>query len=159
MPFYTREELDAMNAKAMKRMAFNDLGLVGLSKKPKEDVIKAILIHQAQTSDAPAAVAPAAPTAQPLNTLQGSFTSVLSKPNAPFGNKMTTTIQVSSGANSGSFEVVGRKVSEVAEFLREVLNVDRMANAVVNGAEVSGSYVIKSGDILEFMKPAGKKGC
>ena len=155
MPVYTRDELEGMNAKAMKKMAFNDLGLVGLSKKPKADVITAILKSQ----DTPAAAVAAKPAAAPLTGLQGSFNSVLSKPSARFGNRNTTTIQVSSGANTGQFDVAGRKVSEVAEFLREVLNVDRMANAMVNGKEVSGSYVIKAGDIVEFMKPAGKKGC
>ena len=156
MPVYTRRELEEMNAKAMKRMAFNDLGLVGLSKLPKDEVIDAIIRHQAGTA-AGVAAAPLK-AAGKITTMQGSFTSVLSKPSAQFGNKTTTTIQVSSGAATGAFDVAGKKVSDVAEFLREVLNVDRMANAVVNGKEVDGGYVIKAGDVVEFMKPAGKKG-
>jgi len=158
MAAYTRNELENMNAKAMKKMAFNDLGLVGLSKLTKDEAITAIINYQSskkKTSVAPVKAA----TAAPLGGLQGSFTSILSKPGAQFGNRNTTTIQVSSGAATGNFDVVGRKVSDVAEFLREVLNVDRMANAVVNGKEVTGDYVIKSKDIVEFLKPAGKKGC
>jgi len=49
-------------------------------------------------------------------------------------------------------------VGSVAEFLREVLNVDRMSQGVVNGKQVEDSYRLKEGDNLEFLKPAGRKG-
>ncbi len=151
-----------MNAKAMKKMAFNQLGLAGLSKKPKDEVIDAILASQ----DSSAAVAPkkgkkakkAAKASGPIQGIQFSGNSVLSNPSAPFGQKTTTTIHVSCGASSGSFPVVGKTVREVGEFLREVLNVDRLSTGLVNGKEVDAGYVLKSGDRLEFLKPAGRKG-
>ena len=71
---------------------------------------------------------------------------------------MDTTIQVSCGASSGAFPVEGKNVREVGEFLREVLNVDKLSTGLVNGKEVQGDYVLKSGDNLEFMKPSGRKG-
>ena len=85
--------------------------------------------------------------------------STLTKPGAPFGHKTTTTVHVSCGASSGNFPVAGRSVKEVGEFLREVLNVDRLSTGLVNGKDVDADYTIKPGDHLEFLKPAGKKGC
>lgn len=160
---YTRAQLEGMNAKVMKKMAFNKMGLVGLSKQPKADVVDAILAAQ----DAPkkkkvakkkAAVAKKAKGSGPIQGINFSGNSVLSNPSAPFGQKTTTTIHVSCGASSGSFPVVGKTVREVGEFLREVLNVDRLSTGLVNGKEVAADYVLKSGDRLEFLKPAGRKG-
>jgi len=152
---YSREELEGMNAKVMKKMAFNKMGLSGLSKSFKSDVIDAIIAHQ----DSGAAVAPKkAAAAGPIQGIQFSGSSVLSNASAPFGQKTTTTIQVSCGASSGSFPVMGKTVREVGEFLREVLNVDRLSTGLVNGKEVDAGYILKSGDRLEFLKPAGRKG-
>jgi len=50
-------------------------------------------------------------------------------------------------------------LKEVGDFIREVLNVDRLSTGLVNGKEVPGDYILKEGDNLEFLKPAGKKGC
>jgi hypothetical protein len=36
--------------------------------------------------------------------------------------------------------------------------VDRLSTGLVNGKEVDASYVLKNGDRLEFLKPAGRKG-
>jgi len=120
MKVYTKEQLDNMTDKEMKRMAFNELGLVGLSKKPKAEVIKAILKSQNVSGGTQAAFEKPAISsfADPIKSVSGNFKSVLSRPGATFGNRTDTTIQVSSGANVGNFNVVGRKVSEVAEFLR-----------------------------------------
>jgi hypothetical protein len=101
-----------------------------------------------------AAVAPSANIA----AVEGTFQSTLTKPGEPFGFKTSTTIQVSCGASSGRFPVAGRTVAEVGEFLREVLNVSKLSTGLVNGKEVEGSHVVKEGDVIEFLKPAGKKG-
>jgi hypothetical protein len=85
--------------------------------------------------------------------------SVITKPAGQFGSRTTTTIHVSCGASSGNFPVVGRSVKQVGEFLREVLNVDQLSTGLVNGKDVGAEYVLKQGDNLEFLKPAGKKGC
>ena len=87
--------------------------------------------------------------------LESELTSVLTD---DYNRTIKTTIKISSGAASGSFPVVGRTVGEVGEFLREVLNVDRMSEGVVNGKKVDDNYVLTSSDSLEFLKPSGKKG-
>jgi hypothetical protein len=143
-----------MTAKGLKKMAFNQLGLSGLSKQPKDAVVDAIIASQ----DGGSAVAPKAKASGPIQGLNFTGSSVLSNPGAAFGGKTTTTIQVSCGASSGDFPVVGKTVREVGEFLREVLNVDRLSTGLINGKEVDASYVLKSGDRLEFLKSAGRKG-
>ncbi|MGD2071995.1 MAG: Rho termination factor N-terminal domain-containing protein [Candidatus Thorarchaeota archaeon] len=152
MPLYTRQELENMNAKEMKKMAFRELGISGVSKSPKAEVIEAILSEQ--DSGASATVT----TGKPMSGLQAQLTSVMNKPEANFGNRTATTIEVSCGANTGNFPVVGRTVGEVAEYLREVLNVTRMSTGLVDGKEVGNDYVLKEEDRLEFLKPTGKKG-
>ena len=93
-----------------------------------------------------------------LTGIQFTGQSTITKPDAPFGSRATTTIHVSCGASSGNFPVAGKSVKEVGDFLREVLNVDRLSTGLVNGKEVDAEYVLNSGDNLEFLKPAGKKG-
>lgn len=154
---YTREDLNSMTAKELKKMAFRKMNLGGLSKQSKDIVVDAIIAHQ----DGGASVAPKKAKAAASGPIQGlNFTgnSVLTNAGASFGHKTTTTIHVSCGASSGSFPVTGKSVREVGEFLREVLNVDRLSTGLVNGKEVDASYVLKSGDRLEFLKPAGRKG-
>jgi hypothetical protein len=146
-----------MTAKEIKRMCAHELGISGMSKKPKDVVIAEVLRQQG--------AAPTGATITPQTSNEGKITgmewgarSVLSKPNAPVGSKTTTTIHVSCGASSGNFPVVGKSVKEVGDFLREVLNVDQLSTGLVNGKSVDSSYVLKAGDNLEFLKPAGKKG-
>ncbi len=150
---FTREALEAKTSKELKRMCVDELGIVGVTKKPKDDVINAILAQYG----APAKAAIAKPAK--LTGIEYSATSTLTKPSAPFGHKTTTAIHVSCGASSGNFPVAGKTVKEVGDFLREVLNVDRLSTGLVNGKEVGADYVLKSGDNLEYLKPAGKKGC
>ena len=40
---FTRADLEAKTAKELKRMCVDELGIVGVTKKPKDDVINAIL--------------------------------------------------------------------------------------------------------------------
>ncbi len=160
---FTRDELENMNAKNMKRMAFQKLGLPGLSKKTKSEVMSAILSSQdsgskPSGSSKAKAVVSKAPAKKPMGGLEAKLTSVLSKPNAKFGHRTATTIEVTCGANTGNFPVAGKRVGEVAEYLREVLNVTRMSTGLVNGKEKGNDYVLKDGDRLEFLKPTGKKG-
>jgi len=152
---FNREQLDAKTAKELKRMCVYELDIPGMTKKPKDVVIDAIL---AKFGSASASVAPAA-GAGPVSGVEATMRSVMTKPDAKFGQRATTTLHVSCGASSGSFPVVGRSVKQVGEFLREVLNVDKLSTGLVNGKEVGPDYVLKQGDNLEFLKPAGKKGC
>jgi len=155
----TQTQMENMTSKELKRICIDDYGIVGVSKKPKEVVIAAILAYyrtKARMEDTQSRPAAAAPTKISGVEFQGQ--SIVTKPGEDFGKRTTTTIHVSCGASSGSFPVVGRSVLEIGEFLREVLNVDRLSTGLVNGAEVPGDYIMQPGDHLEFLKPASKKG-
>ncbi len=161
MPIYSREELQGMNVKKELKPMAVAMGLTGYSKKTKDVVISAILETQGRApkkaKPTPASIAPAA-AMKAINAIEFCATSVLTKPSAKKGDKCSTTIRVSSGASSGNFPVAGRSVAEVAEFLREVLNIEKMSPGLVNGKDVEGTYTLKDGDELEFLKPAGLKG-
>lgn len=153
---FSRDQLEAKTAVELKRMCVDELAIPGMTKKAKDIVIDAILDKFG------ASTATVAKTAKPAAALEGiSFKaqSTMTKPEAGFGNKTSTAIQVSCGASSGAFPVAGRSVKEVGEFLREVLNVDRLSTGLINGKEVGADYILQPGDTLEFLKPAGKKGC
>jgi len=152
---FTRETLEAKTAVELKRMCVDELAIPGMTKKAKDVVVSAILDKFGAPS-APKAKAAAKPAAMAGVAFEAQ--SVLTKPGAPFGSKTSTTIQVSCGASSGNFPVAGRSVKEVGDFLREVLNVDKLSTGLVNGKEVGAEYVLKPGDTLEYLKPAGKKG-
>lgn len=124
----------------------------GMRKARKNDIIDAIL--RAQPAAGVETSAPRPVNSDRLVAVEGTFTTTMND-RSPV---TTTTIRVSCGANSERFPVVGRKVEEVSEILREILNVDRMAEGVVNGRVVDGSYVLTANDTLEFLKPAGRKG-
>ena len=163
MATFTREQLEAKTVRELKNMCVYELGLPGLTKMNKPTVIDAIMASKwgrktrTATKAAPVKAAPVA--SAELEGIEFKAQSTLTKPGAPFGSKTTTTVHVSCGASSGTFPVAGRSVKEVGEFLREVLNVDRLSTGLVNGKDVDASYIIKPGDHLEFLKPAGKKGC
>jgi len=153
---FTREELDAKRVVDLKEMCVYELDIPGMTKKRKEVVIDAIMAKYGEASTAKTSAI--STKAEPIKGVEFSGHSILSKPEMPFGKRTSTTIQVSCGASSGNFPVAGRSVKEVGEFLREVLNVDRLSTGLVNGKEVDPDYLLKPGDNLEFLKPAGKKG-
>lgn len=157
MTTFTREELELKTVPELRQMCVYDLGIPGMTKKPKEIIINAIMEKFGARVNRPYAaqeqVAPAG-----ITGVEFTGRSILTKPGGQFGQRTTTTIHVSCGAASGSFPVVGRTVTQVAEFLREVLNVDTLSTGLVNGKEVSQNHVLQPGDALEFMKPAGTKG-
>lgn len=155
---FTREQLEAKTSKELKRMCVYELNIPGMTKKTKDVVIDAILAQHGGGTASVAPTPPEAVTPAPIAGVEFSGHSVMTKPSEAFGRKTSTTIQVSCGASSGAFPVVGRPVKEVGEFLREVLNVDKLSTGLVNGNEVNGDYVLQQGDTLEFLKPAGKKG-
>ena len=163
MPYYfSREELEAKTDKELKRMCVYELDLPGLTKKRKDVVIDAIMeTYGANSAAAIAAAGPEGEMDAPEieDQFAGTFTSVIDKPEEDFGKRNTTTIRVSSGAAAGDFSVAGRTVGEVRDLLAEVLNVDPMSKGIVNGKNVEDDYAIQIDDNVEFLKPAGKKGC
>jgi len=157
MATFTREQLEAKTVRELKNMCVYELSLPGLTKKNKETVMRAILSNYGVVESATVTKAPITPDA--MQGVEFKAQSIITKPDGEFGHKTTTTVHVSCGASSGNFPVAGRSVKEVGEFLREVLNVDRLSTGLVNGVDVDADYVIKPGDTLEYLKPAGKKGC
>jgi hypothetical protein len=56
-------------------------------------------------------------------------------------------------------EVKGISLTDALDFLlKDAFNISDLNTGLINGKSVSGDYVLKSGDNLEFLKPAGEKG-
>lgn len=153
MARYKRETLEGKSVKELRQLVVK-LGIKGKTKLPKASIIDAIMGPGGGGGGA--SIAPS--SSKKIEGLEGSFQSSMTKPGESFGFKTSTTVQVSCGASTGRFPVTGRTVAEVGEFLREVLNVSKLSTGLVNGKEVDGTYVLKEGDVLEYLKPAGKKG-
>ena len=67
-------------------------------------------------------------------------------------------IKVSYGVHNLEAAIAGKSVSEVRQSLKEPLNIDPRALALVNSRDVAASYILKQGDQLEFVRLAGEKG-
>ncbi len=167
----TKDKLQEKTVAELRHMCVYDLEIPGMTKKTKDVIIDAIVRVNEAKANAIAiatgkAVAPAIAAVEtrevldtsPVTAVDMFMSSRITKPNAKKGDKTTTMVRVSCGASSGSFDVRGKTVGAVSEFLREVLNVDRLANGIVNGKEAKDSYLLNPGDTLEFIKPAGQKG-
>jgi len=158
----TTETIETLNTKTVAQLKdiLRARKIVGMFKKPKAVIIKAIVDAATSASVASAKPAIKSKAAVPTKITAAKFnmSSVMTKPNAKPGDKTTTTIQVSCGANSADFPVTGKPVGAVQEFLKEVLNIDRLAEGQVAGKPVGSDYILKEGDVLEFIKPAGRKG-
>jgi len=162
MSTYTKEQLEAKTAAELKQMCVYNLNIPGMSKKRKDVIIGAILENQGVPSVAPKTDTPKTDRPkvdQRVTAMAASFESRLTKPANRKGDRTTTTVRVSCGASSGDFDLANKTVGAVAEFLKEVLNVDRLAQGIVNGNPVTDSYILKPNDTLEFLKTAGSKGC
>lgn len=69
------------------------------------------------------------------------------------------TVTISCGSMTNNYPVVGKSIYEVEKMLTQVLNVNPYARIVLaNGDEVTGDYIIKDGDIVEFVNEAYDKG-
>ncbi|GIU69012.1 MAG: hypothetical protein KatS3mg002_0248 [Candidatus Woesearchaeota archaeon] len=73
-------------------------------------------------------------------------------------NTVSAMVRVSCGANRDTFPVVGKTIRDVITLLTPILNIPAGAEAYVNGQSESYSYILKEGDTLEFIRPAGSKG-
>ena len=156
MAKYSYDDLNAKTVAELRDMCWA-LGITGVSKTRKDEIISKILA----VSGGPAVPTQAAPKAAEKDPYKKSgevtsMTSVLAvnKATGSFENSIT----VSCGAASGNFSVVGRSIAQVSALLKEALNIDTMASGVVNGKSVDESYILKTGDTLEFLKAAGRKG-
>ena len=67
-------------------------------------------------------------------------------------------VKISYGVHNLEAAIAGKSVSEVRQSLKEPLNIDPRALALVNGRDVAASYILRQGDQLEFVRLAGEKG-
>jgi hypothetical protein len=67
-------------------------------------------------------------------------------------------VKISYGVHSLEAGIAGKSVGEVRQALKEPLNIDPRALALVNSRDVAASYLLKEGDQLEFVRLAGEKG-
>jgi len=67
-------------------------------------------------------------------------------------------VKISYGVHNLEAAIAGKSVGEVRQALKEPLNIDPRALALVNGRDVAASHVLKQGDQLEFVRLAGEKG-
>ena len=74
------------------------------------------------------------------------------------GRTPSGQVRVSYGVHHLDAAIAGKSVGEVRQALKEPLNIDPRALALVNGRDVAASYVLKQGDQLEFVRLAGEKG-
>lgn len=70
-----------------------------------------------------------------------------------------TPVTVTYGANTRQLsELVGRTIHESRRLVAEEMNVPVNPQARVGGLAVSHDYILRPGDRLEFIQPAGRKG-
>lgn len=67
-------------------------------------------------------------------------------------------VKVINGVNELASALDGRTVGEIRGLLAQALNIDPAAVPVLNGDTAADSTVLREGDELEFVKPAGTKG-
>lgn len=127
-------------------------GIECTTKTLHEDLVQSIVESIKEEEEAAAEAASTYENDDPIVAMTSTVSSFV------VNDEIKSYISISCGASQGNFLVVGKSVSEVAEFLSEVLNIDKLSEPVVNGDPVGPMYILKSGDSLEFVKLAGKKG-
>jgi len=146
---YTVRELEEMTRVDLRDIA-ESYGIKFKSKEIKDNMISMIIKAQKEESTE------ASPVVENKSIKITSLnTTFHSKEDDGYDQPMIT---VSSGASSGNYPVVGKKVCEVASFFTEILNISPAAKAIVNGKEVSEEYILEKYDTLEFTVQAGRKG-
>ena len=140
--YYTREELMEMTVAELREIC-RENDITGVSKKRKDYIIDLLLGESEDNYESNGKVP----------VLKSSIVSTLNQ-----NDTYTSTISVSCGASSGNFAVVGKSVADVKSLYREIMNIDLESSAVVNGDKVRESYILKKGDVLEFLRKSGTKG-
>lgn len=65
--------------------------------------------------------------------------------------------QITHGANSTCFDLVGHTVADVRTSFRDVLSVCDGTSAYLGGSRISDCYLLRPGDRIEFMREHGRK--
>jgi hypothetical protein len=69
-----------------------------------------------------------------------------------------TAVKVVYGVNELSLDLGGKSIRGIWKMLEQVLNLPRETTVSVNGQKVVDDYIVRAGDEIEFLKPAGIKG-
>jgi hypothetical protein len=67
-------------------------------------------------------------------------------------------VQVIHGVYAHSLPLAGMTVRQARTELEERMNIDPEAVAVVDGSEAEEDTVLREGQVLNFLTPAGEKG-
>lgn len=74
-------------------------------------------------------------------------------------SKTIGTVAVMYGTHDWPLQQIeGMTVKEARKIYEGPLNIDKEADALVNGNAVSDGYVLKAKDVLEFVRQSGSKG-
>lgn len=73
--------------------------------------------------------------------------------------RVVNKVRVVHGANEGYFDLEGKSVGSVRKSLREVFRIPGDADAFIGDKSVSDEVVLEGGQVLEFSKDHGTKGC
>jgi hypothetical protein len=155
-PRYTKEGLLELTNSDLREIC-QELSISGMSKKPKDELVAAIL-SKIGVASAPVRSTVTGPSIGGISTMEITMKNTVVNPNSS-SDRIKSTIHVSCGASSGNFNVIGKTVGQVAEFLKEVLNIgSNIPRALACGKEVGLNYVIQENDNLEYLKTSGRKG-
>ena len=154
---YAEDQLQEKTVVELREMC-RKFGIPGMSKERKDTIIDSILEFY---QDQEVSVEP--------EEEDSYYSEPESEEKVPYVNahvhsyldkneKYQSLITVSCGAASGNYPLVNKSVGFVKATYREILNIDDTSNAIINGVEKSESYVLKSGDTVEFIRKAGTKG-
>jgi len=156
---YTSSQLEEMTVIQLRNMC-QDFGIAGMSKKRKDIIIENLMIKMDKpaTSVSMTKAPSSSPSSSKDEVYNGIPTTVIITPDNSSRTGYSGTVRVSCGASSSKYNVVGKSVGAVSEILRGVLNIPTGANGIVNGENVRDSIILKDGDVLEYLKVAGKKG-
>lgn len=62
------------------------------------------------------------------------------------------------GANTQVLQMAGSTVGDARRRLADVMNIPPSAQALITGNAVPDDYMLREGERLEFVRPAGVKG-
>ena len=151
MKTYTNSELMEMTVVELRELC-RRYNIVGMSKVRKDLLVNAIETYYEDAGDNYCSKETKKEDKSKVPYINANVHSFLKN------DTYQTLISVSCGAASSNYPVVGRSVGFVKATYREILNVETEATGVVNGESVADTYILKSGDNLEFVRKAGSKG-
>lgn len=67
-------------------------------------------------------------------------------------------VEVIHGVYAHSLPLVGMTIRQARSELQDRMNIDPEAMAVVDGVETDDDQILREGQVLNFVRPAGEKG-